>query len=305
MLRASGMPTPTRSRRGSTPNRCETGVTAVDLHAAPVFSGGMNIVTSADGTPIATYSTGDGPAVVIVNGALSQAQDAADIARAMSNAGVRAITYDRRARGDSGETPPAAPEREVEDLAAVLAAASETGTEAGSGAAVLGHSSGAILALFAAGEGVPMTHVFLSEPPFRFGEGDPVVDLADRLQAFVDDGRPEEAVIAFQREAVGLPEEVIEQFRSSPAFAASAPLGQSTVYDTLVTRHASSPTAAMLGVEMPVTILCGVETMPILTTAAARLAEMMPDAEYLQVPESVGHRVHPEATARIVAERIR
>jgi len=264
----------------------------------------MNIVTSADGTRIATHSIGDGPAVVIVSGALSRAQDAADIARAMADAGLRAITYDRRARGESGDTPPAATEREIEDLAAVIATASETGMEAGAGVAVLGHSSGAILALVAAGEGVPMSHLFLSEPPFRFGEDDPAPDLADRLQTFVDDGRPEDAVVAFQREAVGLPEEFIEQFRSSPAFAATAPLGQSTVYDTLVTRHASTPTDAMLAVRMPVAILCGTETMPILTKAAARLSEMMPNAEYLQVPESVGHHVHPEATARIVAERI-
>jgi len=55
---------------------------------------------------------------------------------------------------------------------------------------------------------------------------------------------------------------------------------------------------------MPVTILCGVETMPFLVSASSRLAEMMPDAEFVQVPESVGHRMDPEATARIMAARI-
>ncbi|MGP6178646.1 alpha/beta fold hydrolase [Microbacterium sp. A196] len=257
----------------------------------------MDMITSADGTPIATHSTGAGPAIVIVNGALSRAEDAADIAQAMADAGLRAITYDRRARGDSGDTPPAAPERELEDLAAVVAAA-------GADTAVLGHSSGAVLALYAAGEGVPMTHLFLSEPPFSFGEDDPAPDLAERLQAFVDDGHPDEAVITFQREGVGLPEEFIEQFRASPAFAATAPLGQSTVYDTMVTQRVSTPTDAMLGVRMPVTILCGVETMPFLAGAAKRLADAMPDAEFVKVPESVGHRVHPDATAGIVANRL-
>lgn len=264
----------------------------------------MDMITSADGTRIATHSVGEGPAIVIVNGALSRAQDAADIARAMADAGLRAITYDRRARGDSGETRPAAPEREVEDLAAVIAAASEIGTEAGAGAAVLGHSSGAVLALFAAGEGVPMTHLFLSEPPFRFGEDDPAPDLADRLQAMADDGRPEDAVVAFQREAIGLPDVAIEQFRASPLFPQTAALGASTVYDVLVTQRASMPSQAMRDVAMPVTILCGVETMPFLVGAAARLAELMPEAEYLEVPESVGHSIHPEATAKIVVDRL-
>lgn len=257
----------------------------------------MEIVTSADGTPIATHAVGDGPTVVIVNGALSTARDAGAIAQAFADAGLRAVTYDRRARGDSGDASPAAPEREVEDLAAVIAAS-------GSDAAVIGHSSGAVLALYAAGEGVPISRLFLSEPPFRFGEGDPASDLADRLQALVDEGRPGDAVVLFQREGVGLPDAFIEQFRASPAFEQVARLGRSTVYDTLVTQRVSTPTAAMLGVRMPVTILRGSETMPLLVAAASRLAAAMPDAEFVEVPESISHRMDPEATARIVAARL-
>lgn len=64
------------------------------------------------------------------------------------------------------------------------------------------------------------------------------------------------------------------------------------------------PSQAMRDVAMPVTILCGVETMPFLVGAAARLAELMPEAEYLEVPESVGHSIHPEATAKIVVDRL-
>lgn len=259
----------------------------------------MEHVTSADGTLIAVHESGAGPTAIVVNGALSIARDAVEVAAAFADAGLRAITYDRRSRGDSGDSDPAAAEREVEDLAAVIA-----GSGSGADAAVIGHSSGAVLALFAAGQGVPMSRLFLSEPPFRFGEDMPAADLEDRLQAAVDDGHPDEAVVLFQREAVGLPEPFIEQFRASPAFAQIAPLGRSTIYDALVTRRASTPSAEMLDVRMPVSILCGVETMPILVTAASRLAEMMPDAEYLQVPESIGHRMDPEATARIVAARV-
>lgn len=257
----------------------------------------MEHVTSADGTLIAMHEVGDGPSVVIVNGALSTARDAAEIARAFADAGLRAITYDRRARGDSGDSEPAAPEREVEDLAAIIAAS-------GSDTAVIGHSSGAVLALFAAGQGVSMSRLFLSEPPFRFGQDEPAVDLEERLQALVDDRHPEEAVVLFQREAVGLPEAFIEQFRASPAFGQIAPLGRSTVYDMMVTRRASTPSVEMREVRMPVTILCGVETMPILVTAASRLADSMPDAEFVRMPESVSHRMDPVATARIVAARM-
>jgi pimeloyl-ACP methyl ester carboxylesterase len=259
-----------------------------------VLPGVMEIVTSADGTPIATRTIGAGPTVVIVGGALSTARDAGALAQAFADAGLRAVTYDRRARGDSGDATVADPSREAEDLAAVISAS-------GSDAAVVGHSSGAVLALYAAGEGVSMTRLFLSEPPFRFGVDDPASDLADRLQALVDDGRPGDAVVLFQREGVGLPDAFIEQFRASPAFEQVAPLGRSTVYDTLVTKRVST---AMLRVRMPVTILRGSETMPILVAAASRLAAAMPDAEFVEVPESIGHRIDPEATARVVADRL-
>jgi pimeloyl-ACP methyl ester carboxylesterase len=256
----------------------------------------MEFVTSADGTRIATHTSGTGSAMVIVNGALSTAKDAAGLAEAFAAAGLRAVTYDRRARGDSGDALPAEPEREVDDLAAVI--------DAAGGAAVIGHSSGAVLALYAAGEGVPMTHLFLSEPPFRFGENPHATDLAERLQAMVDDGHHADAVVTFQREAVGLPEPFIEQFRSSPEFEHIIPLAQSTVYDTKVTERTSIPSPAMLGAVVPVTILCGADTMPFLAASARRLASMMPDAEFVEVRESAAHRVDPHATARLVAERL-
>src|SRR5829696_9196937 len=98
----------------------------------------------------------------------------------------------------------------------------------GGAAVVLGHSSGAVLSLFAAAEGVPVTHLFLSEPPLRFGQNEPPGDLADQLQALVDQGENEEAVLVFLREDVGMPEPAIEQLRGSPAFAGLVPLAQTT-----------------------------------------------------------------------------
>jgi len=256
----------------------------------------MQHTDSADGTTIALDTVGEGPAIIIVNGALSTGADAGQIAAALAERGLRAVTYDRRARGGSGDTPPVDPLREVEDLAAVIGAV-------GGRAAVLGHSSGGVLALLAAAEGVPVDRLFLSEPPFRFGENDPDAALPDRLQALVDAGEDGDAVVLFQREGVGLPEPMIEQIRATPLFASLTPLAQSTVYDAALTRDVSTPTPAMTGIDVPVTILCGVETFPVLEVAARRLADAMPQAELLTVPESRGHRPDPEATARLVAAR--
>lgn len=257
----------------------------------------MTLATSADGTSIAFHEVGDGPAIIIVNGAFSTANDAAAIADAFAARGLRAVTYDRRARGDSGDTHPVDHHREVEDLSAVI-------TAVGGEAIVIGHSSGAILGLFAASGGAPISGLYLSEPPFHFGQNDPDPALPERLQAMVDAGRPGDAVETFQREAVGLGDEVIAQIKASGMAEALEPLAQSTVYDVVLTRALSTPTSEMLDVACPVTILCGVQTFPFLAAAARRLSVAMPSAEFLEVPESVGHRLDAEAAARIVAERM-
>jgi len=260
----------------------------------------MEHVTSSDGTAIAVHSTGDGAPVIVIGGAFSQARDAAEIATALAERGLRGVTYDRRARGDSGDErgdTPVDPQREVDDLAAVI-------DWAGGEPALLGHSSGAVLALFAASQGVPARHLFLSEPPFHFGEDDPSPDFVDRLQTAVDQGRGADAVVLFQREGVGLPDEMIAQLRQTPLFDALVPLAQSTVYDATLTRDVSTPTPEMVAVAAPVTILCGEQTFPFLSGAAHRLADTIPDAELVIMPESVMHRLDAVAGARIVAERL-
>jgi pimeloyl-ACP methyl ester carboxylesterase len=253
---------------------------------------------STDGTRIAYRRFGSGrPPVVFVGGALSTAAAAGPLAAALAEAGLQGVAYDRRGRGDSSDTSPYAPEREAEDLRAVIDAV-------GGAAVVLGHSSGAVLALFAAAEGVPTTHLFLSEPPLRFGQNEPPGDLEDRLQALVDRGRNEEAVLLFLRENVGMPEPAIQQLRASPAFAGLVPLAQTTVYDTQLVASVSTPTAAMLGVHVPTTLLRGDPTMPVLVTAVERLAAAMPGADLVVVPESHDHGVDPAGTAREVRARI-
>lgn len=257
----------------------------------------METTTSADGTTIAYEQVGDGPAIVILGGAFSVAADGAPLAQALADVGFRAVTVDRRGRGSSGDKRGSTPEDESDDVAAVIEAI-------GGDAAVLGHSSGAVLALFAASRGVPVRALFLSEPPFRFGVDEPAGDLVERLQQHVDAGRRDEAVVTFQLEAVELPKEMVEGIRQSDQFAALLPLAQSTVYDATLTRQVSTPTPEMRSVAVPVTILRGEQTFPILVTAADRLAEAMPQADLVIVPESVMHRPDPAATARVIRERL-
>lgn len=257
----------------------------------------MNHATSADGTRIAYHQIGSGRPVVLVGGALSTAASARPLAEAFAAAGLQGVCWDRRGRGESGDTAPYAPEREVEDLRAVVDAVSGD-------AVVLGHSAGAVLALIAAGAGVPMAHLVVSEPPLRFGEDEPPADLAERLQTLVDQGLQAAAVATFQRENVRLSEPMIEQLRASPQFAGMVPLAQTTVYDTLLIASVSTPTPAMLGTGVPTTILRGEPAAPVLVVACNRLAAAMPEAELVVVPESHHHAVDPTGTVRKVLARL-
>jgi alpha-beta hydrolase superfamily lysophospholipase len=111
------------------------------------MNGETQTTTSADGTTTAYQASGDGPTIVFVGGATQRKEDWAELVAAMSGAGFTAVTYDRRGGGDSGDTTPYAVEREVADLAAVIAAN-------GGSAGLHGHSSGGALANRAAGAGV-------------------------------------------------------------------------------------------------------------------------------------------------------
>jgi pimeloyl-ACP methyl ester carboxylesterase len=139
-------------------------------------------VTSSDGTAIAYERAGAGPALVLVDPALGYR--GFDNVRGLGErlSGDFAVySYERRGRGDSGDTLPYAIEREVEDLAAVIA-------EAGGRACVYGFSSGALLALQAAAAGVPIRKLVLMEPPI--GTDDDPADAAACNASSAPDEKP-------------------------------------------------------------------------------------------------------------------
>src|SRR5262245_41348909 len=79
----------------------------------------METVTSGDGTTIGFDRLGSGPPVVLVCGASVTRGTHAGLAELLAP-DLMVLNYDRRGRGDSGDTPPYAIEREVEDLGAVI-----------------------------------------------------------------------------------------------------------------------------------------------------------------------------------------
>ena len=105
----------------------------------------MSQVKSQDGTTIAYARTGSGPALIVVDGALCS-RSFGPSAKLSARLAPRftVYTYDRRGRGQSGDSSPYSPAREVEDIAALI-------SEAGGSASLLGLSSGGALALEACG----------------------------------------------------------------------------------------------------------------------------------------------------------
>src|SRR6266516_1541961 len=152
----------------------------------------MRNVRSSDGTSIAFDRSGQGPALILVAGATAtRAAEAAISAHLAPHFTV--FAYDRRGRGDSGDTPPYAVELEVEDIETLI-------TEAGGSAFVFGHSSGAVLALEAA-RLLPskITKLALYEPPFIIDDSRPPMpqDAAPHLMELISSGRRGEAVEYF------------------------------------------------------------------------------------------------------------
>jgi pimeloyl-ACP methyl ester carboxylesterase len=119
----------------------------------------MDFVTSKDGTKIAYERTGQGPALIIIGGALGDHHFYRPLAHEFAKH-FTAYNFDRRGRGQSGDTQPYSVEREVEDVDTLLAAAGEQ-------AFVYGHSAGSALALRAAAADLPIAKLVLADPPFR------------------------------------------------------------------------------------------------------------------------------------------
>lgn len=254
----------------------------------------MKLVGSADGTPIAWFRAGRGaPVVVIVTGALNDHTAGAALARQLS-AHHTVIGYDRRGRGGSGDSPRYTIAREVEDLRAVLA-------RAGGEAAVFGYSSGSVLALQAAVDGAPVSHLILYEPPFELddpdGNGPP--DLPERLSGLIGQGRPGDAVALFLTLGVGMPDRLVAMVRRSAAWPRLEAIAASTVYDAVITTRVRVPTTRMRALAVPTLVLNGAGTWPRLRRSAHRLARILA-ADHHELPDGRNHEIPPVSTAAAV-----
>jgi hypothetical protein len=258
----------------------------------------MNTTQSADGTTIAFDRSGEGPPVVIVAGATSTRTPNAPFAALLAPR-FTVFNYDRRGRGDSGDTPPYAVEREMEDLEAVIG-------EAGGSAFGFGLSSGANLTLEAAARGLNITKLALWEANFLVDDSRPPLpdDYVRHLNELVSADRRGDAVEYFMTAAVGLPPEFIAPMRDMPMWPGLEAVAHTIAYDgTIVGEDMSgNPLAAQrwASVTAPALVMDG-GTAPWLSGGARALADALPNAQRRTL-EGQTHDVAPDAIVPVLEE---
>jgi pimeloyl-ACP methyl ester carboxylesterase len=259
----------------------------------------MNTVTSGDGTTIAFERFGEGPPVILVGGATTHRAMTRPLAEELAK-DFTVINYDRRGRGDSGDTPPYTVEREVEDIGALIA-------EAGGVASVYGHSSGAVLALHAAARGLPVARLIMHEPPFapdREEERRISREYGQKIRTILAEGRRGDAAALFMTTA-GMPEEMVEGMRDEPWWAGMEAVAPTLLYDSEVmgdvSRGGTIPTELLDAVSAPTLVLCGGASPDWMIDVGRQVAEGLPDGR-IDVLEGQEHVVPPEILTPVLAE---
>jgi pimeloyl-ACP methyl ester carboxylesterase len=254
----------------------------------------METVTSKDGTTIAFDRLGSGPPVVLVcGGSVDRTADAALAQELASDFTV--FNYDRRGRGDSGDTLPYAIGHEVEDIDAVIEAA-------GGSACLWGSSSGAVLALIAAESGVPVTKLALWEPPFvPEGVPRPPEDQVSQYETMVADGRRSDAVEYFMTKVIGMPPDVVAGARTQPWWPATEALAPTLAYDARIMGDYTIPRDLVASVKVPTLVVAGGADIPWMRQTAETLADALPDGEF-RILEGQGHDVDPGVLAPVLSE---
>lgn len=260
----------------------------------------MPTVTSKDGAHIAYDRSGEGPAVILVEGAMgSRAFGFGGPMTPLLAPHFTVYTYDRRGRGESGDTAPYAVAREVEDIEALI-------NQAGGSASVFGISSGAVLALEAARQlPTKIVKLALYEPPFIVDNGHPPLpdEYVAHLNELVAAGRRGDAVEYFMTAAIGLPAEAVAPMRDMPMWPGMEAVAHTIAYDGAIMGDTMSGSSAPLqrfaSVAVPTLVLDGGASPAYMHNGAHAIAEVLPNARYRTL-DGQTHEVAVEVLAPVL-----
>jgi hypothetical protein len=248
---------------------------------------------SADGTSIAFDRVGTGPALVVVGGAFNTRLSPYPLVTLLSER-FTVYSYDRRGRGDSGSAVDETDSvrREVEDLAAVVAAA-------GGSARVYGHSSGAIIALEAAIAGVPLTSIAVYEPPYSFDPQHPDPGDDFGFPAAIAAGDRDAAARAFLQ-ITGMPAGAVAGMTAAPWWGGLVSTALTLSHDIALTGDGRIPERRLAAVEAPVLAMDGGSSPEWAARAAIGIASAVGHGTRLTV-DGQNHAVDQTVLAPILS----
>ncbi len=258
----------------------------------------LDRVTSPDGTPIASWRSGDGPPLVLVHGTASDHSRWGPVLPAFEQRHT-VLAVDRRGRGASGDADDFAIEREFEDVAAVVDSLGEP-------VILLGHSYGGLCALEATLLSRDVRALVLYEPPF------PTVGAAEfyppeaieRLDTLLRAGDRDEVVATTAREIAGQPPEVVATMRSQPSYPARMAAAPTIPRELrAVTTYRFDP-ERFRDLAVPTLLLAGSESPPGYRLAVQAVDAALPDSRVVVMPGQ-GHAAIDTGTDLYAAEVLR
>jgi len=257
----------------------------------------METVRSADGTAIAYDQAGHGPLLIIVDGAMNTRSSGSkpQLVELLA-ARFTVLSYDRRGRGDSGDTQPYSAGREIEDIEALI-------DRAGPAACLYGHSSGGCLALDAAAQlGPKVSKLAMYEAPYN---DDPAFQQAwaqylEQLASALAGNRRGDAVAAFMR-LVGMPAGQVEAMRQAPFWPGMEAIAPTLAYDHagVIGQDPSVPVKRAAQVDVPALVVYGTASPPFMAETATTLSKALPHAE-LRALDGQDHNVDPAVLAPVL-----
>jgi pimeloyl-ACP methyl ester carboxylesterase len=256
----------------------------------------MSIAMSKDGTKIVYRKAGKGPLIILVDGAFCS-KDFGPMPKLapLLSEHFTVVSYDRRARGESGDTKPYTIEREIEDLQALI-------EQNGGSAYLFGISSGAILALRAVANGLEVPKLVLFEPPFVTSKNlirSP--NAYHELTRLLEQGKRGEAVKFYLRKVMGVPAILPFVLQLTPNWSKMKANANSLPYDVAVCGDFEIPKNFRSSVAIPVLVIDSTRSPEMLRSAVEATVRALPNATRKSLKGSI-HDVPPKILAPELAQ---
>jgi pimeloyl-ACP methyl ester carboxylesterase len=251
--------------------------------------------TSADGTSIGWRQLGTGPAIVITHGSISTGEQWLPVARILAEH-YTVMLVDRRGRGLSGDAHDYDLSAEVADVEAVL-------TAAGSGATLLGHSYGGIVAAATAAAGADIRALVLYEAPLLSNGSGSASAVTSSIAAAVAANDNDRALSIMLADRVRMDEAALATLRRSPAWAEMVALVPTLVRELRVVDEVAEHLGRFTAIEQPTLLLVGEKASPHQVAGTRFLVERLPNTTLAEIPEQ-GHFAHV-AVPGTVADAVR